>query len=99
MNDKFDSIVIRDSGDLGPLTLKTATVDGKSVAYSNYTEFLVQVGRGPKGAYRTRYTFIGNLTRALMHYDMINIGNGYKKRLLMPNCSQRPVIAKAKSEY
>ena len=73
-----------------------ATVDGKQIAYCSETEFLVQVGKG-KGSYRTRYAFKGNLGRAIMYYEMINIGEGYKKRLLMPSCSARPVIARARS--
>lgn len=63
-------------------TLHTATLDGKHIAYSSETEFLVQVGRG-RGAYATRYSFKGNLGQAVFHYRCINIGNGYKKRLLM----------------
>lgn len=64
------------------VTLHTATLDGKRIAYSSETEFLVQVGRG-KGAYATRYSFKGDIGKAVFHYRCINIGNGYKKRLLM----------------
>lgn len=64
------------------ITLHTATLDGKRIAYSLETEFLVQVGRG-KGAYATRYSFKGNLGQAVFYYVGINIWNGYKKRLLM----------------
>ncbi len=76
----------------------TGTVNGKRIAYdSAYTEFLVQVGKGTKGSYKTRYSFIGKLNQAVMYYNAINIGNGYKKRLYMPSCSKHPVIAKASS--
>ena len=75
--------------------MKTATLDGKHIAYTDDTEFLVQVGRG-KGAYATRYSFKGNLHQAVMHYRCINIGRGYKKRLVMPN-ALRPVLARALS--
>lgn len=72
-------------------------LNGKRIAYSDQTEFLVQVGKGPKGSYKTSYSFTGNLPRAVMCYNAINIGNGYKKRLLMPSCSKNPVLAVARS--
>lgn len=40
----------------------------------------VQVGKGDKGSYKTRYVF-RNLDAAIWYYNSINIGNGYKKRL------------------
>lgn len=69
---------------MNDVTLHTATLDGEPIAYSSETEFLVQVGRG-KGAYSTRYAFKGNLGQAVFYYRGINIGLGYKKRLLMNN--------------
>jgi hypothetical protein len=72
--------------------MKTATLDGKRIAYTDTTEFLVQVGRG-RGAYATRYSFKGEIARAVMYYNAINIGRGYKKRLIMPN-AMRPVLAR-----
>ena len=77
--------------------LKEDTLDGKKIGYSSVTEFLVQVGKGPKGAYKTRYRIVGNLGQAVMYYRGINIGNGFKKRLLMPSCSKNSVLAKAAS--
>jgi len=68
-------------------------LNGKKIAYTNQTEFLVQIGKD-KGSYRTKYRFVGNLHQAVMYYSAINIGNGYKKRLLMPSCSKKPVLAK-----
>lgn len=73
--------------------MRTATLDGKRIAYNDDTEFLVQVGRG-KGAYATRYSFKGELARAVFYYRGINIGRGYKKRLVMP-AAIRPVLARA----
>jgi hypothetical protein len=73
--------------------MKTATIDGKRIAYTDDTIFEVQVGRG-KSAYATRYSFKGELGRALLHYNAINIGKGYKKRLVMPD-AMRPVLARA----
>lgn len=70
----------------------TATLDGKRIAYSNQTEFLVQVGRG-RGSYSTRYKFTGNLSQAVLYYRSLNIGNGYKKRLFVPSFN-KPTLAR-----
>jgi hypothetical protein len=79
-----------------PVKLKTATLDGKAIAFSSETTFLVQVGRYAKGAYRTRYSFTGNLAQACHYYRCINIGRGYKKRLVMVGAN-KPVLARAAS--
>jgi hypothetical protein len=76
--------------------MKTATLDDKRIAYTDDTTFLVQVGRYAKGKYETRYSFRGNLHQAVRYYQCINIGNGYKKRLVMPDAT-RPVLARASS--
>lgn len=47
--------------------------------------FEVQVGKGSKGSYKPRYMFKTrdfHSSRAWFHYSCINIGNGYKKRLV-----------------
>jgi hypothetical protein len=48
--------------------------------------FLVQVGRDTRksrGSYKTRYSFAeSSPSRALLYYYSINVGNGYKKRLV-----------------
>ena len=72
---------------------KTAELDGERIAYSEDTEFLVQIGRG-KGSYTTKWRFKGNLHTACVYYRGLNVGYGYKKRLLMPSCSKRPVLAR-----
>lgn len=74
--------------------LHYATLNGKPIAFSSETEFLVQVGRYSKGSYKTRYSFKGNLSQAINYYNAINIGKGYKKRLVMPS-SKNPVLAKS----
>jgi hypothetical protein len=43
--------------------------------------FVIQIGKGPKGRYRTKYT-TNNARQAELFYKGINIGNGYKKRIL-----------------
>jgi hypothetical protein len=72
--------------------MKTATLDGKRIAYTDDTEFLVQIGRG-RSAYETKYQFKGEIGRAVFYYNAINIGRGYKKRLIMPDAI-RPVLAR-----
>jgi len=44
--------------------------------------FLIQIGRGKKGSYKTKWIF-STLTQAHMYYRALNIGNGYKKRLVL----------------
>ena len=72
--------------------MKTATLDGKRIAYTDDTKFEVQIGRG-KSAYKTKYSFKGELARAVMYYRCVNIGRGYKKRLVIPD-AMRPVLAR-----
>lgn len=72
---------------------KTAVLDNKTITYTDGTVFTVQVGRY-RGAYSVRYRIVGNLTQAVMYYKGINIGNGYKKRLVMDGAN-RPVLARA----
>ena len=63
--------------------LRVGSLDGKNVAYTNHSRFYVQVGKGQRGAYRTKYAITGDLRQAMMYYRGINIGNGYKKRLVL----------------
>jgi len=72
---------------------KIATLDGKRIAYADTTRFEVQIGRN-KSAYRTKYAFTGDLAQAVAYLNAINIGNGYKKRLLMVG-ARKPVLARA----
>jgi len=74
------------------MELKTIELDGKRIAYTDMTEFFVQVGRG-KGAYKTRYKITGNLSQAVWYYRCINVGNGYKKRLYVPTFN-KPLLAR-----
>ena len=72
---------------------KTVVFNGEQIAYTNKTLFLVQVGK-ERGAYSTKYSIIGNIHQALMYYKGINIGNGYKKRLLVPSFN-KPLLARS----
>lgn len=74
-------------------TLHYQELDGKRIAYSSATVFLVQIGRG-KGSYRTKYSIVGNLTKAFMYYQGINLGPNWKVRLLMPASSHNPLLAR-----
>ena len=74
------------------IKLITQELDGKRIAYHSATEFYVEVGKGNR-AYKTRYKITGNLTQAVMYYNGINIGNGYKKRLRCP-AMNKPILAR-----
>lgn len=77
-----------------PIKLRTGMLDGKRIAYSTETVFLVQVSRG-KGSYETRYKLVGNLAQAVIYYNGINIRAPFNKRLLMAD-SKNPVLARQK---
>lgn len=74
---------------------KTIKVNGRSVCYTDNTVFMVQVGKN-KSAYKTKYSFKGDIRQAAFYYECINIGNGYKKRLLMSGAN-KPVLVRAVS--
>jgi hypothetical protein len=71
---------------------RTTYLDGKPIAYTNHTVFEVQSGRG-KSAYRNRFAVEGDLRIAVIMYSSINIGRGYKKRLVMVGAN-KPVLAR-----
>lgn len=70
----------------------TKELNGKHIAYTNQTIFKVQVGRY-RGAYKTRYSFVGDLAQAVFYFNCINVGNGYKKRLYCESMN-KPVLAR-----
>ena len=65
------------------------------------TVYLIQVGHGPKGAFKTRYCVPGHAGQASLLYRGINIGRGYKKRMVKQVLTDdgwvREVLAKATS--
>lgn len=65
--------------------MKTADLNGTTIFYTDETVFLIQVSesKNPKSRYKTKYRIVGNFDRAFLHYQGINIGNGYKKRFLI----------------
>lgn len=80
-------------GNQPSVILRHATLNGQSIEFCSSTEFLVQTA-SPKGSYRTRYRFQGNLGQAVLYFNAINLGWGWRKRLLAPSF-QKPVLAKA----
>lgn len=71
-------------------------LNGKMVICDNNADVLIQVGKG-KGSYKTRWTFKAyEINLALISYKGINIGNGYKKRLVIPSLN-KPILHKIRS--
>jgi hypothetical protein len=70
----------------------TNELNGKKIAYHSDTQFQIQVGRG-KSSYKTKYIITGSLAKAVMYFHGINIGNGYKKRLVAWTLNN-PVLAR-----
>jgi len=75
------------------IQLLESELNGKKIAYHSETQFLIQVGKGSKGSYTTKYEIAGDVNKAVFWYVGINIGNGYKKRLVMAG----KVLARAAS--
>jgi hypothetical protein len=79
-------------------TLKVTTLNGKPIGYSDDTEFVVQISRNrnAKSSYQNRYIIKGDLGKAVFYYNWINIGLGYRKRLLMPS-AKKSILARQSS--
>lgn len=75
---------------------KTAELNGKTLHFWSDTIFIVECSKSKndKSGYETRNTVVGDLGRAVMFYNGINIGNGYKKRLKSPTLG---ILAKQSS--
>jgi len=76
------------------IRLLNSAFNGKKIVYSQETVFLIQVGKGYKGSYKSKFSVKGNLAQAVTLYNGINLGRGYKKRLLMPS-ARKSVLARA----
>jgi len=74
------------------MKLITQELNGKKITYTSETVFEVQVGKD-SSAYTTQYSITGNLGQAVMYFNGINIGNGYKKRLRCQSFN-KPVLAR-----
>ena len=62
------------------------------------TIWQVQVSRSPttKSGYKNRFT-LDKASQAIIYYHAINIGRGYKKRLVKLENNKRAIIARATS--
>ena len=69
-------------------------INNKKFIINDKTRFCIQMGKG-RSAYKDRYVFVGELEKALFYYRCINIGYGYKKRLLI----NQKVVTRAFSRY
>jgi hypothetical protein len=69
-------------GDVPKLTpfFQWCQLDGKVVWFLTDEKFAVQVGKGKKGSYKTKYVMQG-FYRAYNMYYGVNLGPGYKKRI------------------
>ena len=66
-------------------------INGKAVAIHKDSIIRVQIGKN-KSSYRDKYTFKGHeMPQAIIYYNGINIGNGYKKRLYVDSFN-KPVL-------
>lgn len=75
-----------------------AMIDDKVVEYTEQARWQVQVAKGPKGAYGTRWEFNASAGgQACMYYRGLNIGNGYKKRLLILDGGKKTILARCGS--
>lgn len=74
--------------------MRSQTFNGRTLHFTNVTEFLVQTSKRPgsKSGYENRQRIVGNLTQAVMYFNSYNIGNGYKKRLVMVTGDGRNVV-------
>lgn len=75
------------------IEIRTATLDGKRIAYTSETVFLVQSGLG-KGKYCDRYRLVGNLGQAVAWYKGLNIRAPYKKRLIGLDLKPSEILAR-----
>lgn len=82
------------------ITRHEAELNGNVISYNSETEFLIQVSKSkhPKSGYETTVAVRGNLEVAVLHYNMINVGDGYKKRLLAPKYTKPRVLDRQTSE-
>lgn len=66
------------------MTNSVVTHKGKIIELGETEIWLVQIGRYDKGSYKTKYRFVSpTVSEAAKYYVGINIGRGYKKRLVL----------------
>lgn len=63
--------------------------NGKNISFHEDSIIKVQIGKG-SSAYKESYSFsAADFSKAVMHYNCINIGNGYKKRLYCDSLNKK----------
>ena len=74
-------------------TFSTFELDGKKIIFHCDSTILVEIGK-EKGSYKTKYTFEPHeFKQAVFYYNCINLGNGYKKRLICHSLN-KPLLAR-----
>jgi hypothetical protein len=69
-------------------------LDGKRICFHKSSRIEIQVGKS-KSSYKTRHSFLASsFPQAVLIYNGINIGNGFKKRLICKTLN-KPVLARS----
>lgn len=76
--------------------MKTVNIDGKDFVYNAGDVWKVEVGKGEKGGYHSRYT-LDTPHSAMFYFNGINIGRGFKKRLSLIQNGKKVTVAKSTS--
>lgn len=76
--------------------MMTVNIDGKDWSYNVGDRWKVEVGKGEKGKYHSRYT-LDTPHMAMRYFNAINIGRGFKKRLSLVQNGKKVTVAKATS--
>lgn len=72
-------------------------LNGKKIVLYEDAIIEVQVGKGTKGGYKVKHIFTArDFAKAVMTYNGINVGKGYKKRLVCLSLNN-PILAKVLS--
>jgi hypothetical protein len=79
-----------------PTRIIHCTLNGKKLAYTDATEFVVQVGKGTKGSYKTVYSTTGALGAAVTVYQGIRADGDNKKRLVAVGFN-KPLLTRVKA--
>jgi len=68
-------------------------LNNKKIVFHKDNEILVQTGKG-KQSYKDTWTFKAeNFAKAVFQFNCINIGNGYKKRIICHSLN-KPLLAR-----
>lgn len=73
----------------------TVNIDGKDYTYSEGDLWNVEVGKG-SGSYKVRYS-LDTPHKAMLYFNAINIGRGFKKRLTLVQNNDKIHIARVLS--